>query len=175
MLRSLAPAVGLLVIVAACNAAPQGTSDQAPPATPTTEAEVARPEPPTAKEAPTSDERAREPVVLELEGWPPSEDSREGDHRLLVYDGKEPDCSVRVDRWWGMPPTPGGPMEIASKRPVHVDGRDLELIRTKAFEGVAREVDVLFHSGDGFQVRVVFSGCRDETVDKVLDLTRVLR
>lgn len=77
-------------------------------------------------------------------------------------------CMVDV-RWWRpMPPNPGGPMQVASRRAVSVMGEEREVLRTSMFEGEEREVDVVMVPGEGVHTRIVFTDCGRVEIDMFL-------
>jgi hypothetical protein len=78
-----------------------------------------------------------------------------------------------MDRWFGTPPTPGGPMVVAEQRPVTIAGREATLQRTSMFQGQPEEVDVVFIHDTGWQVRIVFRGCSEAQVAEVLAALQV--
>ncbi|MBI2893732.1 MAG: hypothetical protein HYY06_09285 [Deltaproteobacteria bacterium] len=113
-----------------------------------------------------------EPLTLALEGWTATTED-DGAHRRVEHRRPPSTCFVLLDRWWGIPPTPGGPMAVASRRPVTVSGRSLELLTTSHFQGVEDEVQVLFYRDQGFQTRVTFRDCAAAETDEVLGRIRI--
>jgi hypothetical protein len=108
-----------------------------------------------------------EPVAVELPGWR-EEVQSEGEHLRKVWHAAEGSCALELDRWWGLPPDPGGPMQVASSRPVTVDGREVELITTAMFEGTEQQVQAAFFPGADSTARLVLRDCPEDAVAAAL-------
>ncbi|MDX9721064.1 MAG: hypothetical protein RBU37_09955 [Myxococcota bacterium] len=91
---------------------------------------------------------------------------------LIRYGTTEGSCVVTASVWFPRPSDPGHPMSEASSRPVEIDGRALELIRTKLFDGQEQALDVLFIREKTWLARLVFEGCASDEVDAFLALLR---
>jgi hypothetical protein len=114
----------------------------------------------------------REPVTVEIAGW--AFDGEEvGPQLHQEWRETTGSCVVELDRWWGVPPTDGGPMQVASRRSVTVDGREAELLTTSTFQGVEQEARVMFFSGAGFTARVTFRDCAPGALDDLLGRIRL--
>jgi hypothetical protein len=115
--------------------------------------------------------RAPEPFFVdELSGWTRAELHGARDHllpneRLIRLEQGE--ASVHLLRFWDRPLYPGRPMQVASTRPIDLDGKRVELTHTSAFEGIAKEVDVLFLPGENWFARIVFDHCSEPQIAEV--------
>lgn len=111
-----------------------------------------------------------EPVYLDLSEWRQRAEVQ-GDHRTLTA-VREP-CTAILDRWYGLPPGPGGILEVASRRSVTVSGHDVEVLRTRVFASVEQELDVVsLHEAD-WHARLVLDGCTEELAAEALAGLRV--
>lgn len=115
--------------------------------------------------------RAPEPIsVDELPGWTRAELQGARDHllpneRLIRLEQGE--ATVDVLRFWDRPLHPGRPMQVASTRSIELDGKSVELTHTSAFEGIAKEVDVVFLPGKDWFARIVFEHCSQGQIAEV--------
>lgn len=129
-----------------------------------------RPVKDTQSEAPAAPPPQPEPLTLHLEDWWASAaaatTSANGRHVELASPAGS--CTVLVDRWWGLPPDPGGPAHQESSRPVIVDGIPFAVSTLSLFEGLAQKVDALYINWPSVTVRVVFRACTPLEVDEVL-------
>ena len=114
-----------------------------------------------------------EPVSLDLPGWTISvrePDAAFPNERLIRFTRGA--SAVEIFRYWDYPRTPGGPIEIRASRSVTVGARETDLHTTSWFEGVQKEVHVLWLRGKGYDVdygvRLVFERCPKDVVNKVL-------
>jgi hypothetical protein len=106
-------------------------------------------------------------VTLDLPGWQRTDaDVPRSWQRTTTL--RQGDATVVMDRWFGTPPAPGGPMVVAGERPVTISGEEHALQRTSMFQGRPDEVDVVFLRDTGWQVRVVFRGCSEAQIAEVL-------
>lgn len=78
-------------------------------------------------------------------------------------------CSVVYQRWWGMPPTPGGPMEVRAVRSAMFGGAGGPTPISMTTEGEQR----VFRRTRDYQANLTFAGCTDAEVDAVLRITEV--
>jgi hypothetical protein len=109
--------------------------------------------------------RVQEPPGWSRVDWKGAADRLLPNERLIVLTKGE--AKVFVMRFWDRPLHPGHPMQVASTRPYAFLGRELELVRTSVFEGVTREVEVLFVPGDTWFLRITFEGCSVAEIDDV--------
>jgi hypothetical protein len=123
--------------------------------------------PPAAERAEMPTPARSEPVTLDLPGWSRTDGTGSDDNERVVT-FREGSAVVELVRWWGIPETDGGPMQVAERRPVQIDGMDAELLRTSLFEGQAVEADVVFLRADGWIVRVACHSCAPEQLEAVL-------
>jgi hypothetical protein len=115
-----------------------------------------------------------EPVTLDLPGWSLTEGpAHDPNERVITF--REGPAVVELVRWWEVPEVDGGPMQVAERRPVQIDGVDTELLRTSLFEGKSVEADVLFLRAGGWSVRVSCLGCAPEQLDAVVQGLSVRR
>jgi len=107
-----------------------------------------------------------QPWTFDAPGWSvASRDERDGHLRIEYAAGS---CRIVFERWPGLPPTPGGVMQVASRRQVMVDGVTKEVVTTSMFAGRADEVQVLFDRDGPAHIRIVFRHCTREQADAVL-------
>jgi len=119
-----------------------------------------------------------EPVTLDLPGWtmrssPP--DTSLPNQRIIGF--TRDTCDVQLLRFWDYALTDGGPMSLKGSRSVTVAGRQIELHATSVFEGMPREVQVLWLEGKGYDVKYIvrlrFEHCSDDAVEEVLHRVEV--
>ena len=159
--------IASLGAVCACGGEPTPAQQSAPtPSLSEDETLPMKPEPTDLDAQPSPSPQRPEPVGLELAGWSRRDAASEFPNES-IFTLRQGDASVELARWWGVPEIDGGPMQVASKRPVQVPGQTVELSRTSMFEGEQAEVDLLFLRGDGWIVRVVCRSCTEQQVDAV--------
>ncbi len=101
---------------------------------------------------------ATEPVVLDLPGWAQAEGTPSADNeRVLVFSDGE--ATVELIRWWGMPETDGGPMEVSGVLTTYIEGEPTEMLLVKVLDGEPVNATVLFLRGGGWLVRVACHHC----------------
>lgn len=114
-------------------------------------------------------------MVVRPAGWSVTEDPAEKDHAGVIATAEAGKCTVRVDLWAGLPPSPGGPMVTQSKRSITVDGHKLDLVKTSQFQGAAAVVDAVFANDGTSYARAVFRDCTQEQVDQALGSAKLAK
>jgi hypothetical protein len=111
-----------------------------------------------------------EPIRLELDDWWSNAGAAKATPTWRHAELAAPSgsCSVRVDRWWGLPPDTGGAAHVQSSRPVVIDGVALSIDTMSLFEGKTQTLEALYINDRSANARVVFQTCTPGEIDAVL-------
>jgi hypothetical protein len=108
-------------------------------------------------------------------GWANKAGASEPAHESMTATAPSGRCTLAVDLWAGLPPSPGGPMMAQSKRSVVVDGRKVDVVKTSQFQGRAQVVDAVFVNDGTSYARAVFRECTDAEVDFALGSAKLAK